>query len=111
MNRRDLFGLGAAAAAGIAGAATAAPRTGRRVSVDPGDPGEVTYQEFKIAGYEVRVFLDGVEVQGCVTADEAEGLIIRHPRDEKGHPTITGDGFTRETLRGHVHIEPYRYQA
>lgn len=78
-----------------------------RISVVPGDPGEVTYaalvrRDKKI----VRVFFNGEEIaQGCVTADDREGFVIVHPVDEKGRFIHDGADWTTERRCGKVRIE------
>lgn len=55
-----------------------------RISSDRGDPG---YRQFMVArenGKTVRVYLDGVEVQKCIAADDEAGWVRRYVLDVNG---------------------------
>lgn len=67
-----------------------------RLSVDPNDIG---YNEFFYCLHP-RAYLDGTEIEGCITADEEQGYIVRYktPLEERDGDLIT------ETLFGKVEI-------
>lgn len=71
-----------------------------RISVVPGDPGQIEYAKIRNSGRDVRVFLDGVLVgQYCRTADDQEGFV----------EVYTGESTTTEWIKerrtGLVRIE------
>jgi len=76
-----------------------------RLSTDIDDPGFTPHTQ------NVKVFLNGVERTGVITADEEKRLIIVHKRDENGRLMFRSAGmaygpeFERETLYGDVRIE------
>lgn len=72
-----------------------------RLSVDPNDRG------FAPAAIGARVFLDGVEVQDVVTADEELGEVIVLERNEAGEffLDLELDEAKRATRNGVVRIE------
>ena len=74
-----------------------------RISVDKRDRGH----RFDVDLTRVRVYLDDVRVDNAVTADEEEGLVVRHKEDEHGRPTVSEDGqhLVLESVRGRVRIE------
>ena len=103
MNRRQLFG-GAIAAPAILAAAAATGSSRDRISTETGDPGERRYAELCGDGMQALVFLDGVEQEGCVTADPGLGLVKRAVRTAKGNIAInhaTSEIFY-ETVYGEV---------
>lgn len=55
----------------------------------------------------LRIFFEGAEVSGVVTADEERRLMVQLDLDEHGRPQIneTGDGARMVTRYGHVRIE------
>ena len=70
-----------------------------RVSVIEGDPG------FLIDAYDYKVFLDGVELPMCVTADEelGEAVIIK---EKDGKILLNEDnGAIHETVKGKIKIQ------
>ena len=69
---------------------------GKRYSVDYNDPG---YRNLQLAGGAVLVYLDGVRVDRCVTADEVQGYVEFYP--EKW--TV---GSPVERAHGVVRVEP-----
>lgn len=72
-----------------------------RVSIHITDPG---YANFRGFGRH-RVFLNGIEAEEVVTADEELGEIVRVARDEHGALIATDGGdFIHETVRGKVEI-------
>ncbi len=52
-----------------------------------------------------RVYLDGEEIQGVVTADEEKGYVVRYITDEEGNVQLNGDEFDFETVFGEVRLE------
>jgi hypothetical protein len=67
-----------------------------RISANRRDAGYLPPKVTSIA----EVYLDGVRIERCETADEERGIVIRRRRDQSGKPT--GE---LETLRGTVRIE------
>lgn len=84
-----------------------------RVSVDNDDAGYLTYGMLRGGGKEVRVFLNGIERDYVVTADEEQRLIVRMKTDERGMPIIdrTKEEIVHETLKGDVFIDVYEVAA
>lgn len=78
-----------------------------RLSSDKDDPG---YEAWVKAGRRARVWLDGVEQEHCVVADDAEGLVVRHKLDEQGRRVLdrAKNQVVTEEVRGVVHIERSR---
>lgn len=75
-----------------------------RLSIDKRDPGF----SHRAVGLRARIYLDGQEVRGCVTADEEEDLIVRYKTLEDGQTLVkndAGDAFVLETVRGKVRID------
>lgn len=78
-----------------------------RVSANKDDAG---YSQFNVAmehGKPVRIFLDGVEVKKCVTADDEHGFVIRHVLDGDGNVQIDPIDKTKvweERVTGKVEI-------
>lgn len=97
INRRSFFG--ALAVAPIA--TVAAAKSDRiRVSCIEGDPGERLYGQLCLEGKTVKVFLNGIEMIDCVTADEAAGEVTC----VCGFNRTTGK-ILYETLLGDVRVE------
>jgi hypothetical protein len=74
-----------------------------RASVHKDDPGYFPMDQTR----RIRIFFEGVEVSGVVTADEEQRLIVQLDRDEKGRLYVdrkTGCAAT-VTRYGHVRIE------
>lgn len=75
-----------------------------RLSIDKRDPGF----SHRAVGLRARIYLDGQEVVGCVTADEEESLIVRYKVKDDGKTLVkndAGDAFVLETVRGKVRID------
>ncbi len=60
-------------------------------------------------GNPVRVFCDGVEMEGVVEADDKEGFVVFNKK-EGGRLVISKGGIERETVRGSVRVEPLNAQ-
>lgn len=75
-----------------------------RLSVRVNDPGNFLYAAMGRLGSEVRIKLDGAEVDNVITADEEEGFITRYKRDEDGRLLIDGDHAAEDTVHGKVEI-------
>jgi hypothetical protein len=73
-----------------------------RVSVDQDDPAYCGPKPH------MMVMLNGVEVRDVITADEEQGFVFRHCRDESGGLVIdlAAGETVKETLRGVVKIVP-----
>lgn len=78
-----------------------------RVSANKADPG---YPQWKVAiehGKTVRVFLDGVEVKDCTTADDVNGFVVRAVLDDAGRfqvDPVDPNQVWEETVTGKVEI-------
>lgn len=72
-----------------------------RLTVLDDDPG------VKIEPYRERykVFVDGIEVKYCFTADDEKGEVIAAVTNEQGHMQAEGGEVKRQTLYGKVLIE------
>lgn len=72
-----------------------------RLTVLDDDPG------VKVEPYRERykVFLDGIEVKYCFTADDEKGEVITAVTDEQGRMQAEGREVKRQTLYGKVLIE------
>ena len=55
-----------------------------RLSVQLYDMGNPAFEKLRAAGKRVSVFLDGKEIEDCLTADEDAGMVIVFCRDESG---------------------------
>lgn len=75
-----------------------------RVSVDSEDAGYAKYREIVAMGLSVKISIDGAEVGEAITADDADGTVLRYKTDAAGQPIINGDELERETLHGDVLI-------
>lgn len=73
-----------------------------RVSVDENDPG---YAGF---GFRAKVFLDGIELDYCVTADDTTGECVVYVLGDDGAPQMSGPQCGAKPLtevrRGEVKI-------
>jgi hypothetical protein len=69
-----------------------------RISVEKGDSGYTK----DVRG--VLVFVDGVEVKNCLTADEELDFVVVLLTASDGQPVIAGDRFQTEVKRGRVAI-------
>ena len=79
-----------------------------RVSADKTDDGYRYFAMLKANGKDVFVFLDGVEVKNCVTADDERGFVIRYVPDEHGDVQIDpvdNNRIWEERLTGVVEIK------
>lgn len=77
-------------------------RSRDRLSTAPGDPGYQAFSELIGAGKNIRIFLDGQEVNMVVTADPGLGVLTRLACDGDGSPRLQGDELLYEDLRGVV---------
>lgn len=71
-----------------------------RLTVLDDDPGIKIHPDKRI-----KVFLDGVEVQRCVTADDEKGEVIILASDENGFMLAVNGEVMYQTLHGIVRIE------
>lgn len=71
-----------------------------RLTVLEDDPGIKVHPDSRI-----KVFLDGVEVKFCLTADDEKGEIITAVTDERGCMVAENGNVKRQTLQGTVRIE------
>lgn len=69
-----------------------------RLSVRHGDPGLCA------EAYRARVFLDGVELKHCFTADEEKREVHCYATDQAGKLIVDGDCIKEEIKRGRVEI-------
>lgn len=71
-----------------------------RLSADRGDP------SFGPDYHRAEVFLDGVKLDCCITADEEAGEVLVYRTDANGDPVIAANGGRGETeiRRGVVKI-------
>lgn len=105
MNRRNFFVAGAVslmAAASAADAAIVHPL--RLCSSDENDPGHTTWCHVRYK-YDVRVFLNGREVEGIGLADEAEGFVEGLHEVIGGTITYRDGDFVIGRVYGNVRIE------
>ena len=75
-----------------------------RISVDRADPG---YRPRILSGFpreNYDVFLDGTPLEFVVTADDEEGIVLVHEKDETGVFRHVGGVLMRRELRGVVQI-------
>ncbi len=72
-----------------------------RVSIDSSDPG------YNPACFGTKVFLDGTQISGVITADEERRMVFVHCLDESGRVVLTDDRkeIKTETRYGHVRLE------
>lgn len=52
-----------------------------------------------------KVFLDGIEVKYCFTADDEKGEVIAAVTNEQGRMQAEGGEVKRQTLYGKIQIE------
>lgn len=79
-----------------------------RLSTIEGDPGYSEWRRAIESGGTVKVFLDGVEITHCLTADTDHGLVQRCVLDEDGKPQLDPsdpDKIWDERVTGDVSIE------
>lgn len=79
-----------------------------RYSSDPNDPG---YQNWLDAGRKVYVYVNRLLYDDVVVADEDEGFIIRHKRNEYGTVTLVDGEIPTETIRGRVVVKKVSFPA
>ena len=72
-----------------------------RVSIITEDPGHGEYVAAILRGEGCRVYLDGVILDKCLTADDQLGEVLCYAADQTG----AIDQPKRETLKGHVVIQ------
>lgn len=71
-----------------------------RLSVDPEDSGHMA------AGISAQVFLNGLPLALCITADEELGAVECYKADADGHLALSESGEPEfQTLRGKVRID------
>lgn len=70
-----------------------------RVSTVKGDPGYTPLSAFYL------VYLDGVQLKHCYTADDELGIADCYARDEDGKLAVIGGELMRERRRGDVVIK------
>lgn len=111
MDRRSfLVGAPLLAAASIFAPTTAPIRgKGRRISCVTGDPGERLYAEVRAAGLRPEVYLDGEMQELAITADEAEGMVVRAIKSRDGSLLFNPvtDKCVEEKVFGRVEIRLY----
>jgi hypothetical protein len=75
-----------------------------RLSVEQDDPGFVAWQMLADGGAnkDLKVFLDGVPVVHCLTADTETGYIKRHRLHEDGRVVVDNGEVCIEELTGEV---------
>ncbi|KAB8307597.1 hypothetical protein EH227_16540 [Rouxiella chamberiensis] len=71
-----------------------------RLTVLDDDPGIKTHPDNRI-----KVYLDGAEVQRCVTADDEKGEVVILAADENGFMLAVNGEVKYQTLHGIVRIE------
>ncbi|MCK8780559.1 hypothetical protein M0654_11235 [Rhizobium sp. NTR19] len=79
-----------------------------RVSTINDDPGFMPWAQARAEGRVIRVFLDGEEIDKCITADEETGLIVRPVLDVEGGCQVdpsTGSDLWTESVHGSVRVE------
>lgn len=69
-----------------------------RISADPKHPA------FSPIAYSIDVYLDGVPLKLCVTADDVAGTVECYQVDESGNGIPDGEAWKLVTLRGRVSI-------
>ena len=76
-----------------------------RISAVEDDPGHLPWLLCDKAS--LRIFFEGAQVDGVVTADEEKRLLVQLDRDEAGRFMLNdaGDGVRTSLRRGHVRIE------
>ncbi len=73
-----------------------------RITVDPHDRGTLVNP----IEARIEVYLDGARMDRVITADEEEGMVVRHKVDSSGRLVISLDGkcAMTETLKGSVQV-------
>jgi hypothetical protein len=72
-----------------------------RISSDPADRSYSNH----LMHPKVKVYLDGIERSGVITADEERRTVVMVARDQKGNLIVDGNDLRRESLLGTVHVE------
>lgn len=77
-----------------------------RLSTDPADPGFDHWRRLRLARKRPQVFLDGVELRCCFTADEEARTVVQAVLDERGMSVLdrATERVKRRTLHGDVRI-------
>lgn len=75
-----------------------------RLTVLDDDPG----RKINLNRERYTVYLDGVEIQSCLTADDEKGEVIIIERDGQGQMLAENGEVKRRTVYGKVRIEPCR---
>lgn len=108
IDRRSFFGAAAVGASAVAlGKYQPSQGPARRVSTDKFDPGEHVFAKLRASGKQVKVWLDGVEQDNCITADVDEGWVKRYQTDHEGNlaVAIADNTILTEIIKGRVVIE------
>jgi hypothetical protein len=74
-----------------------------RISIDDSDPGNALFKRV-VAASAISVFLDGVRVTECYTADTARGYVICAATDGRGHIIVVDGEVQHKTRRGRVEL-------
>lgn len=78
-----------------------------RLSCDKNDPGYAAYMALGEKRHQVQVFVDGIRVQRCITADDEQRFACAHKVDDAGNIVLTPDrkGIEKIEIRGNVVIQ------
>ena len=81
---------------------------GHRISCIVGDPGERLYAQMIGDGHWPEIYLDGVRQNDCLTADEAQGYVVRHVIGVDGGLAFNPSAgeLLKEKAYGRVEISP-----
>ncbi len=77
-----------------------------RLSVEKDDPGYFAWKALGSKRHDIRIFVDGAEVKGAITADTAESFVIVNETDANGHicfDRASGEMYTKR-ITGCVEI-------
>jgi hypothetical protein len=74
-----------------------------RISCAANDPGFKNWQICRERGT-LRIYLDGVEMRDCVTADDSENFVEVIKRDADQKPIVEYDHVVLERREGAVHF-------
>lgn len=78
-----------------------------RLSMEETDPGYSKMIEIGGPSTKISVWLDGAKQEGCVTADEEAGFVLKCVRSDDGKPAfdkLKGE-FLLESVTGEVKID------
>ncbi|WP_232629158.1 hypothetical protein [Methylobacterium sp. Leaf118] len=75
-----------------------------RISIDQRDSGWAKLEEWGGQLCEARIFLDGVRMKYCITADEELGEVLVYAQDDAGECIKDDDGRRKEWRYGQVQI-------